>query len=323
MPKLRVLITGGAGFIGSNLVRYFNAHDPLAEVVVIDDLSTGHAANLAGTRARFIEGSVLDEAALNEAMKGVTSVIHLGALGSVPRSVARPLPSHHANATGTLCVLESARLSGVEHVVVASSSSVYGSNPVLPKSETDWTRPMSPYAASKLAAESYTLAYGRTYAMKTLAFRFFNVYGPGQQAGHTYAAVIPKFLDAALRGEALEVHGDGLQSRDFTYVDTVCAVVFAACQAQVSAEGPVNLAFGSNATLLEVVDTIERAMETKLNLAHLDQRVGDVRASRSDGKLMAELFPQVAPISLDVGVARTLAWFRDGKYDNPPVLSTS
>lgn len=309
---MKILITGGAGFIGSNLVRYFNEHDPLAEVVVIDDFSTGHLENLDGLRAKVVEGSILDETVLNEAMHGAASVIHLGALGSVPRSVARPLQSHHANATGTLSVLESARLNGVEHVVVASSSSVYGSNPVLPKSETDWTRPMSPYAASKLAAESYTVAYGRTYQMKTLAFRFFNVYGPHQRAGHAYAAVIPKFLDSALRGEALEVHGDGLQSRDFTYVDTVCAVVFSACQRQLTSESPVNLAFGSNATLLEVAATIERAVGTKLTLIHQNARPGDVRASRSDGRLMSELFPHVTPVDLEKGIERTLAWFEKG-----------
>lgn len=310
---MKLLITGGAGFIGSNLVRYFNEHDPLAEVVVIDDFSTGHAENLAGLCVKVVEGSILDETSLNEAMRGVESVIHLGALGSVPRSVARPLQSHHANATGTLSVLESARINGVGHVVVASSSSVYGSNPVLPKSETDWTRPMSPYAASKLAAESYTIAYGRTYQMRTLAFRFFNVYGPQQRAGHAYAAVIPKFLECALRGEPLELHGDGLQSRDFTFVDTVCAVVFAACQQRLNSESPVNLAFGSNTTLLDVVATIERAMGKELTVVHRDPRPGDVRASRSDGRLMSELFPHVTPVDLEAGIQRTLTWFLDGE----------
>lgn len=309
---MRVLITGGAGFIGSNLVRYFNEHAPLSEIVVLDDFSTGHAENLRGLQAKVIEGSVLNEALLNEAMQGVVSVIHLGALGSVPRSVARPMQSHHANATGTLSVLESARLNGIGHVVVASSSSVYGSNPVLPKSETDWTRPMSPYAASKLAAESYTLAYGRTYNMKTLPFRFFNVYGPNQRAGHVYAAVIPKFIDSAIRGTSLEVHGDGLQSRDFTYVDTVCEVVFSACMRQVSSESPVNLAFGSNATLLEVAATIERSIGKKLSLSHVDSRPGDVRASRSDGRLMSELFPHVTPVKLEAGIQQTLEWFKNG-----------
>ncbi|MDI3196003.1 NAD-dependent epimerase/dehydratase family protein [Pseudarthrobacter sp. AL07] len=308
---MKVLITGGAGFIGSNLVRYFNEHDPLADVVVIDDFSTGHVENLTGLRAKVVEGSILDETVLTEAMHGVDSVIHLGALGSVPRSVERPLESHHANATGTLRVLDNARINGVGHVVVASSSSVYGSNPVLPKSETDWTRPMSPYAASKLAAESYAIAYGRTYQMKTLAFRFFNVYGPQQRAGHPYAAVIPKFLDSALRGEALEMHGDGLQSRDFTYVETVCAVVFEACQQRLNSDSPVNLAFGSNATLLEVVTTIERATGRKLTVVHQDPRPGDVRASRSDGRLMSELFPHVTPVDLETGIRRTLAWFED------------
>ncbi len=307
---MKVLITGGAGFIGSNLVRYFNEKDPSAEIVVIDDFSTGYEENLDGLKASLFRGSILDEELLHEATRGVDSVVHLGALGSVPRSIARPIPSHHANATGTLNVLEAARANEVQHVVVASSSSVYGSNPVLPKSENDWTRPVSPYAASKLAAESYALAYGRSYQMKTLAFRFFNVYGPQQRAGHAYAAVIPKFLDSAMRGESLEVHGDGLQSRDFTYVDTVCDVLFSACQRQLSSEGPVNLAFGSNSTLLEVISTIERAMGAALPVIHGEARAGDVRASRSDGRLMSELFPDVRPVDLETGIQRTLEWFQ-------------
>jgi UDP-glucose 4-epimerase len=315
---MKILITGGAGFIGSNLVRYINQHDPAAELVVIDDFSTGHPENLLGRQVQVVEGSILDDAILDKAMAGVDSVVHLGALGSVPRSVARPLQSHHANATGTLNVLETARQHGVQHVLMSSSSSVYGSNPVLPKSETDWTRPVSPYAASKLAAESYTLAYGRTYGMRTLAFRFFNVYGPGQRAGHAYAAVVPKFLDAALRGAPLEVHGDGLQSRDFTYVDTVCQVIFSAVQRSLASESPVNLAFGSNATLLEVIATLEVAMGQKLSVEHHDPRAGDVRASRSDGRLMTELFPDVSPVDLQTGIERTLEWFKRGERTGVP-----
>ena len=154
----------------------------------------------------FLQASLLDVEALREAVRGIDSIVHLGALGSVPRSMADPLTTHHANATGSLNVLEAARANGVEHVVCASSSSVYGMNPALPKHEREWVRPMSPYGVSKLASEQYTLAYQQSYGMATLAFRFFNVFGPLQRAGHVYAAAIPIFIDALLRGAPLPIN---------------------------------------------------------------------------------------------------------------------
>ncbi|GAB3573565.1 SDR family oxidoreductase [Leifsonia lichenia] len=308
---MKLLITGGAGFIGSNLARYVISQVPDAEVRVIDDLSTGRLENLDGVDVRFIEASILDEDAMNEAVAGVDSVVHLAALGSVPRSVAAPLPSHHANATGTLHVLEAARLAGVEHVVVASSSSVYGSNTKLPKSEFDWTRPMSPYAVTKHATEGYTIAYGYSYGMRTLAFRFFNVFGPYQAADHVYAAVIPKFLDAALNGQPLAVHGDGLQSRDFTYVETVCAALLDAVQRKVSSTDPVNLAFGTSTPLLRVIDLMKDHLGIEIAVEHVEPRVGDVRASQADGIRIRELFPEVTPTDFETALGRTIDWYRE------------
>ena len=216
---MRVAVTGGAGFIGANLCRRLLATDGVDSVAVLDDLSNGLRSNLDGLDVSFVEGTILDDAALDTAFAGADAVVHLAALGSVPRSVANPVASHAANATGTLMVLEAARRHGDLHTIVSSSSSVYGSNPTLPKHEGLATRPISPYGASKLAAEGYTLAWGATYGLPVLAFRFFNVFGPLQAAGHVYAAVIPAFVDAALAGQPVTVHGDGTQSRDFTYVD--------------------------------------------------------------------------------------------------------
>jgi len=307
---MKILVTGGAGFIGSNLAKYLNKHDPDGEVRVLDDLSTGRLENLEGANVSFTQGSILDFDLLVSLADGVDSVVHLAAIGSVPRSVKAPRPTHEANTTGTLNVLEAARERGVDHVVVASSSSVYGSNPSLPKSEFDWTRPMSPYGVSKHATEGYTIAYNFSYGMKTLAFRFFNVFGPGQPADHDYAAVIPRFIDAALDGRALTVHGDGLQSRDFTFVETVCSAIFEAVSQKISSRDPVNLAFGTNTTLLDLIGRLSVALNTQLVAKHIEQRVGDVRASQSDGVRIRELFPSVRPVPLDDGLAATLAWFQ-------------
>ncbi|MGH9090471.1 MAG: NAD-dependent epimerase/dehydratase family protein, partial [Acidimicrobiales bacterium] len=240
---------------------------------------------------------------------GAAAIVHLAALPSVPRSLADPLASHEANATGTLSVLEAARAAGVGHVVVASSSSVYGANPTLPKSEEMATLPLSPYAASKLAAESYALAYARSFGLEVLAFRFFNVFGPLQPAGHAYAAVIPAFVDAALGGRALQVHGDGLQTRDFTYVGTVTEVLAGAVRKHISAPGPVNLAFGSRLSLLDVISTLERILDRSVSVEHLGPRPGDVRHSQADGSRLRALFPSLSPVPFEVGLAETVAWF--------------
>lgn len=287
----------------------------VSSVRAIDDLSTGRRANLDGLDVELIEASILDTGALDRAVIGVDSIIHLGAIPSVPRSVANPRASHEANTTGTLNVLEAARQREVEHIIVASSSSVYGSNPKLPKSEFDWTRPMSPYAVSKLATEGYALAYQFSYGLKTLAFRFFNVYGPLQAADHAYAAVIPKFLDAAFGDRPVQLHGDGGQSRDFTYVDTVCAVIHSAVQRRTHSLDPVNLAYGTNMTLLALLDEIEAQMGHAIARERVEQRPGDVRASQGDSTLVKELFPTIRPVELRDGLAATIDWFRHLKEE--------
>ena len=305
-----VLVTGGAGFIGSNLVDYFNTRSPDTVITVYDDFSSGRESNLAESRCTVVRDTILDLASLVKAFQGVDSVIHLAAIGSVPRSISAPLLTHDANTTGTLNVLEAARENDIEHVVVASSSSVYGNNPSMPKNELDWTRPLSPYGVSKLATESYALSYGFSYGMKTLAMRFFNVYGPRQRADHVYAAVVPKFIDAALSGEPLVIHGDGLQSRDFTHVASVCAVLYSSCMSFLHHDQPVNLAFGTNTTLLELVDLLEIVIGKKLLRQHEAARSGDVRASQADPNLLKDLFPEVKPVELRLGLEQSLNWFQ-------------
>jgi UDP-glucose 4-epimerase len=306
---VRILITGGAGFIGSNLARSALADPAISDVRVIDDLSTGLLTNLDGLDIEVVEGSIIDEYALDKAMSDRDAVVHLAALGSVPRSILNPLASHHANATGTLCVLESARRHDVQHVIAASSSSVYGSNPTLPKAELDWTRPLSPYAASKLATEAYTLAYQASYDLPTLAFRFFNVFGPAQRHDHAYAAVIPRFVHAALSGEAVVLYGDGQQSRDFTYVDSVCRVVLDALRRSVSHPQPVNLAFGVQADLHTVLAELERILGREIERRYEAPRPADVRHSEADNRLLRELFPDTFPTSRYEGLRATVAWF--------------
>lgn len=307
---MKIVVTGGAGFIGANLCAHLASVSSTFEVVAIDDLSTGFRDNLRGTPAKLVTGSLLDDGLLRQTLRGASAIVHLAALPSVPRSIKDPVASHEANATGTLRLLHAARELDDPFIVVASSSSVYGANAELPKREAMTPMPMSPYAVSKLAAEQYALAWQESYGMRTLPFRLFNVFGPLQSAGHAYAAVIPSFIAAALAGEPLIVHGDGRQSRDFTYVKTVCKVITSAMLSGLPSKGPVNLAFGTCVTLVEVISLLEDLLGRKIEVKHIDRRVGDVRHSQASNEKLRSLVPNVSPEDLRSGLAETIDWFR-------------
>ncbi|MER5646573.1 NAD-dependent epimerase/dehydratase family protein [Streptosporangium sp. NPDC002524] len=309
---MRVLVTGGAGFIGAHTCRALAAMPEVGNVTVLDDLSSGSLANLDGVEADIVTGSILDRDLLTDLIAGVTHVIHLAARPSVPRSLADPLASHAVNATGTLHLLEACRASR-PHVILASSSSVYGDRPEPRKHEDLPARPLSPYGAGKLAAEAYALAYAHSYGLPVLPFRFFNVYGPLQTAGHAYAAVIPAFVSAALRGEPVPLHGDGGQARDFTYVRSVTEVLTDAAARQVTSAKPVNLAFGTRVSLRHLMDLLAEIVGRVVEPVSLPPRRGDIRESQASSRLLRELFPDVRPVSLEDGLRTTVAWFEKGR----------
>lgn len=309
LRRVRVVVTGGAGFIGANLVRDLLLDPEVETVSVVDDLSTGFKANLDDIGVDVHEGTILDRELLDRAFDGADTVVHLAGLGSVPRSVDKPLESHHANATGTVEVLEAARRAGSLHVIVASSSSVYGANPTLPKSEDLRADPVSPYAVSKLATEAYTCSWARVYGLPVLPFRFFNVFGPFQFPRHVYASVVPAFLDAALAGRPLPVHGDGRQSRDFTYVKTLTAVIVEAVRRRVTSDQPLNLAFGTRWTLLEMIDHLEEILGRSLDREHAPSRPGDVPHTQADATQLRSLFPDIEPVDFRTALAETVEWF--------------
>lgn len=306
---MRVLVTGAAGFIGANLCRELMSRPDIKEVTGLDNLSTGYAANLDRTGVNLVVGSILDRKLLGEVVGGCDAVVHLAARPSVPRSLQDPVASHEANVSGSLAVLEACRREAV-YVVAASSSSVYGAVATLPKHEDLAPRPLSPYAASKLAAESYLLAYQAAFGLPALALRFFNVYGPLQAAGHAYAAVIPAFIDAALQGEPLVINGDGQQTRDFTFVGTVVGVLADAVCRQVTSPDPVNLAFGTRTPVIELARRITELVGAPATIEHRPARTGDVRDSQADCSRLRVLFPEIEPVALDEGLERTVRWFR-------------
>ena len=322
----RLVVTGGAGFIGANLCRSLCRH-PGTEVVVVDDFSTGRADNLDDVDGvEVVIGSILDADLLADVVGGAEAVVHLAARPSVARSIEDPQATHDTNATGTLRVLEAARAAGNVHVVVASSSSVYGSNDVLPAHERLPVAPLSPYAASKVATEAYALAYQRSFDLPVTVFRFFNVFGPLQRADHAYAAVIPAFVSAALAGRPLPVHGDGSQTRDFTFVGSVTRVLEAAVTERVVAPGPINLAFGGRCSILELVRTLESVVGHPLTVVHGPSRAGDVHDSQADQRLLRSLFAAAEPVSLAEGLRQTVDWFRrsaEAMASVPPASAAS
>lgn len=304
---MRVVITGGAGFIGANLSRELLGSGD--EVVVVDDLSTGARANLEGLRAELHEGSILDRALLDRAFTGADAVVHLAALVSVPWSVEDPDETHARNATGTLEVLQAARRAGIDYVAVASSAAVYGSSPELPKHELMPVAPLTPYAVSKVATEQYAVAFGECYGMQTIAFRFFNVFGPLQPADHAYAAVIPAFVDAAVADRPLPLEGDGSQTRDFVYVGTVTRVLADAVHRRVTHDVPVNLALGGRTSLKELIQVIEEGVGRPVKIEQRPPRVGDIAHSQADATRLRTLFPDVEQVPIAQGVRETVAWF--------------
>jgi UDP-glucose 4-epimerase len=307
---VRVLVTGGAGFVGTNLVRRLLTDG--YEVTVLDDLSTGLLSNLEGLDLRFVEGTLTDPEIVAESARDAEVIVHLGARGSVPRSIEHPVPTHEVNATGTLNVLEAARATGA-YVVFSSSSSVFGANPQLPKTERSWTQPMSPYAASKLAAEGYVMGYRAAYGMPALVLRFFNIFGPWQRPDHDYAAVIPKWLWKIMNGEPIEVHGDGTQTRDFTYVNSIVDVLLSAIERRLSPDSPVNLAFGRRVSLNELLAEMEAVLRVAPVVTYGPPRPGDVRDSQNDPRLLLELFPETQAAELAQALRDTAEWLSSRK----------
>ncbi len=305
---MRVLVTGGAGFIGSNLVDAFLSRG--SEVRVLDDLSTGFAENLP-ERAEFVEGDVADPVAVAKAVAGVDLVIHLAAHRAVLRSVEDPLATDTANTHGTLTVLKLAVDAGVRRLVYASSSSVYGVDPPMPTPETAATRPVSPYGVTKLAGEHYCRVFAQLYGLETVSFRYFNVFGPRQRPDSAYAAVIPLFIKALREGEAPIVHGDGQQSRAFTYIDDVVAANLAVATASSSAcAGQVyNIASSESHTLLELLDVLGGILSVTPDPYPVDPRPGDIRSSRADISAARAALAYEPRTSFEEGLRRAVAWF--------------
>ena len=303
----KVAVTGGAGFIGSNLTRRLISEG--YEVVVVDDLSTGLSSNIDQEKSEFHQISITDPKALTAALKNCETIFHLAARGSVPRSIKNPVATHDVNATGTLNVLEVARTTGA-HVIFSSSSSVYGRNMQLPKDESMWLGPMTPYAASKLAAEGYVQAYSAAYSVPTTLLRFFNVFGPSQRPDHEYAAVLPKWIWLAMQGTPIDVYGDGSASRDFTYVDTVLDIAMTAMKEKVLTEGAMNLAYGNRIFLNETIEMMKEHFPD-LQVNYRPERLGDVKESQNSPELLKKLFPNVAPKPFKAALAETVAWLKE------------
>jgi UDP-glucose 4-epimerase len=306
---LKALVTGGAGFIGSNLARALLARGD--DVRILDNFSTGHRSNLERLDAQLVEGDLRSYERVAAAVEGVEVVFHQGALPSVPRSIQDPLTSSAVNVEGTLNVLLAARDAGVRRVVFASSSSVYGNAPGMPRRESQPLAPLAPYAVSKLAAEQYCMVANRVYGVETVGLRYFNVFGERQDPLSGYAAVIPKFIRLMLDGRRPTIFGDGQTSRDFTHIENVVEANFAAAAEPAAAGRVMNIAVGSSRTLNEVVGTLGRLLGSDLEPDYAPPRPGDVPESLADVSLARELIGYEPSVDFEDGLQRTIAWIAE------------
>jgi UDP-glucose 4-epimerase len=306
---MNVLVTGGAGFIGSHLAT--RLVEDGNNVRVLDNLSTGSIKNLAHLEGRFtfLRGDLTDADLIARAVDGVEVVFHQAALASVPRSVEKPLETHHACVTGTVMLLDAGRRAGVRRVVYAASSSAYGNQPVMPKHEGQVPEVLSPYAAAKLAGELYCESFAASYPLETVRLRYFNVFGPRQDPNSPYSAVIPLFVAALLAGKQPTIYGDGTQSRDFTYVDNVVHANILAAQAE-SVSGKVyNVACGDSLNLLDLLRAICTQLQKPFAPNFAPPRVGDVKHSWADISAAQRDLGYSVRVELDEGLRRTVEWY--------------
>jgi UDP-glucose 4-epimerase len=309
------VVTGGAGFIGSHVVERLLRDHPSSTVRVLDNFSSGAMSNLpfaatAGKRLEVVRGDIRDLPTVETVVRGAEVIFHQAAMRSVPRSVADPLGANENNVAGTLHVLEAAKRAGVRRVVFASSSSVYGDNPELPKREDQSPAPISPYAVSKAAGEQYAAVWTRLYNIETVGLRYFNVFGPRQDPASEYAAVIPRFILWSLRGTPVEVHGDGNQSRDFTYIDNVVDANVLAATAPKAAGEAFNVGCGARVSLLDIIARLERMLGKRIDRRHTPARAGDVPHTLADVGKAQRLLGYVPAVDFDEGLRRTVDYFK-------------
>lgn len=309
MNAKKIVVTGGAGFIGSNLVRYLSADN---QVIIIDDLSTGHMKNIVNLvddeNIEFIEGSITDLELLQKTFKNVDYIFHEAAIPSVPRSIKDPVTTSNVSINGTLNVLLAARDCNVKKVIYASSSSVYGDTPTLPKTEEMNPNPLSPYAVGKLTGEYYCSVFTKIFNLPTVVLRYFNVYGPRQDPVSEYAAVIPKFITNVFNDTPPVIYGDGLQTRDFTFIDDVIKINILAAESDVT--GIFNVAGGKQISINEIAKTIMRLCNKNLEIEYKEARPGDIKHSLADISKAKEKFGYTPNYDIKNGLKETIKWFQ-------------